>query len=253
MSVTPIGTAFKLAYELSPIYLTGSSSSIIGQFPGQVVPLIFFTEGLGINFVLSLASGTESVTLDDFFAHFIPMPGTSLIDYQIATYPFANQAIAANAVIQQPLNISMRMVCPVRNRLGYASKIATMMLIKQALDQHNQSGGTYSILTPSYFYTDCVMVRMTDISGGESAQSQHTWQMDFQQPLITLDAANAASKGLMGKLTNGGQVTGNSWSGANAAVGGSIPGTVSGFGVVSPTDALGGPLGALGPFAGASP
>jgi hypothetical protein len=250
MSVTPIGTAFKIAYELSPIYLTGGSSSIIGSFPGQIVPFIAFTEGLGLNLLLSVASGGENIELDDFFAHFIPMPGTSLIDYQIATYPFANQAIAANAVIQQPLNISMRMICPVRNRLGYAAKIATMMLIKQALDQHNNTGGTYSILTPSYFYTDCVMMRMTDISGGSDVQAQHTWQLDFQQPLVTLDAAQSASQGLMGKLTNGGQVTDPSWSGANAAVGGSVPGNISGFGVTAPTEALGGPIGA---FSGAGP
>jgi len=245
MPVTPVGTAFKLAYELSPIFLTGGSS-VIAQWPYQVVPFIFLTEGLGLNFVIGVASGSENIELDDFFAHFIPMPGSTLIDQQIATYPFANQAVAGNAVIQQPLTISMRMICPVRQRLGYASKIATMMLIKSSLDQHNQQGGTYSILTPSYFYTNCIMLKMTDISGGPSAQAQHTWQMDFMQPLVTLDAAQQAATGLMGKLTNGGVVTDPSYSGANAVIGQSVPGSVSGFGVVGSADSLAAPISIAG-------
>jgi len=241
MAITPVGTAFKLAYELSPIFLTGGSS-VIAQWPYQIVPFIFLTEGLGLNFVIGVASGSENIELDDFFAHFIPMPGATLIDQQVATYPFANQAVAGNAVIEQPLTISMRMICPVRQRLGYASKIATMMLIKSSLKQHNEQGGTYSILTPSYFYTNCLMLKMTDISGGPSAQAQHTWQMDFVQPLLTLDAANAAKNGLMNKLDQGGMVTDPSWSGANAVVGSPVPGGASGFGVVAPADGLAGPI-----------
>ena len=244
MPVTPVGTAFKLAYELSPIYLTGNSSTV-GNMLGGVLPFIFLTEG--INFPLSLITGGQDIELDDFFAHFIPMPGSTLIDTQIATYPFANQDVAANAVIRQPLTVSMRMVCPVRNRLGYAAKIATMMLIKSTLDDHNAHGGTYSILTPSYFYTDCIMTRMSDISGGASAQAQHTWQLDFVQPLITLSAAqDAASQGLMGRLINGGQVTTSSWSGPEAVIGQSVPGGNFATGVVPGPAALGATISGAG-------
>lgn len=241
MPVTPVGIAFKLAYELSPIFLTGNSS-VTGSLPQQMLPFVFLTEG--INLPLSLASGGENIELDDFFAHFIPMPGATLQDNQIATYPFANQAIAANAIITQPLQISMRMICPVRSRLGYAAKIATMMLIKAALDAHNQQGGTYSVLTPSYFYTDCLMLKMTDISSGPSAQAQHTWQFDFVQPLIALDAAKQAANSLMTQLTTGAKVTSNFWSGVNAAIGNVFPGYASGVaGALPDAAALGAPIG----------
>ena len=245
MPVTPVGVAFRIAYEISPIYLTGGSTLASLQI-GGILPLVFLTEGLGLDLVLGLASTAGRLDLDDFFAHFVPMPGSTLVDNQIATYPFANQTVAANAVIQQPLTISMRMICPVRNRLGYASKIATMMLVKSALDDHNAQGGTYSILTPSYFYTDCIMTRMSDISGGPSAQAQHTWQMDFVQPLLTLNAAQqAAAQGKMGRLINGGQVTNSSWSGTEAMTGQSVPSGTFGIGVASPpADALGAPIGA---------
>lgn len=215
MSITPVGTAFKIAYQLSPIFLSGGST-VVANMPFSPVPFIMLTEGLGLNTIFSIPR--QNIELDDFFAHFVPMPGSTLIDNQIATYPFANQDIAANAVIRQPLTISMRMICPVRNRLGYAAKIATMMLIKGTLDQHNAQGGTYSILTPSYFYTDCVMTRMSDISGGESAQAQHTWQFDFVQPLLTLNPAQlAAAQGKMSRMINGGVITNSEWSGVDAA------------------------------------
>jgi hypothetical protein len=237
MPVTPVGTAFKIAYQLSPIFLTGGSA-VTGQIAQQTIPFIFLTEGLGLNTLFSIPR--QNIELDDFFAHFVPMPGATLADNQIATYPFANQAIAANALIKQSLNISMRMICPVRNRLGYAAKIATMMLIKSALDSHNNSGGTYSILTPSYFYTDCLLLKMTDISGGESAQSGHTWQLDFVQPLLTLEAAQQAATGLMGIMQNGGKVTGSFWSGVNSVIGQIAPGFASGtVSTLAPAESIG--------------
>jgi hypothetical protein len=91
------------------------------------------------------------------------------------------------------------------------------------------------------------MLKMTDISGGQTAQAQWQWQMDFVQPLITLEEAQIASQGLMGKLMNGGEVTGSDWSGANAAIGQSAPGFASGaISTVAPADALGAPIAIAG-------
>jgi len=233
---TPVGVAFRIAYEISPIYLTGNST-IIGQKLGSVLPMVFLTEG--INLPLAFITERGLPDLDDFFAHFVPMPGSTLVDNQVATYPFANQDVAANAIIRQPLTVSMRMICPVRNRLGYPAKIATMMLLKSTLDDHNAQGGLYSILTPSYFYTDCVMTRMTDISGGESVQSGHTWQLDFMQPLVDLSQAQEqAVNGKMGRLVNGGEVTDSNWSGPQAVLGQSTPGNIN-AGPAPPTDSVG--------------
>jgi hypothetical protein len=158
-----------------------------------------------------LISGGTNVDLDDFFANFYPLPGSSLIDQQIGMYPFANQTVAANAIIVQPLAISMLMQVPVRDPGGYVSKLSNMTSIQNTLHQHNTTGGTYTIATPSYFYTDCVMIGMHDISSGESRQAQIQWKLDFIQPLVSLQAATTAFNTMMQQLSSGVQTTGSNF------------------------------------------
>lgn len=205
---------FKLAYQISPILLTGGI--VAGSI--EALPIVALTEEA--NFVSSLVSGTQNTELDDFFAHYFPLPGATLIDQQAATYPFANQAIAANAVITNPNTVSLMMLCPVRNTLGYGIKLATMMALQKTLAQHNSKGGTYSIVTPSYIYTNCIMLAMRDVSGGESKQKQFSWQLDFFQPLLSVASAQSALSSLMQKLNNGTQITGTpDWSSRASAIG----------------------------------
>jgi hypothetical protein len=225
-SLPPLGYAFKLAFQLSPIFLTGSSS-LVNWIGGGMFPLIFLTEPLHL--VTSLASGGENVELDDFFAHFAPIGGATLINNQIAQYPFANQRVAANALICQPLEISLKMICPVRDRLGYAAKLATMMTMQSVLFQHNAQGGTYTIATPSYLYLNCIMTAMRDISGGESNQVQHTWQLDFQQPLLTQEEADAVQNSFYSKVTAGLQINSSSMSTPDINIGQTLP-NVTGLG-----------------------
>lgn len=218
MSINPGLAIYKLAFQLSPIILQGGVATNIS---GGMLPIIAVTEAL--NFPLGLLSGTENIELDDFFANFLPLPGASIADNQIGTYPFANQSVAANALIAQPLTISMLMVVPVRNDFGYAAKLGIMTALQAVLANHNQAGGTYTIVTPSYFYTNCIMVGMRDVSNGASHQAQNAWQMDFVQPLLTLEAAQQAQNSLLSKITNGTQVQGQngalSWSGVSSNAG----------------------------------
>ena len=229
MAIAPGALAYKFAFQLCPIFLSGGIASLI---PGQYLPIIALTEAL--NLPLGLISGSENIELDAFFANYIPQPGATIIDNQVAEYPFANQAVAANALIQMPLMVSMRMICPARNTLGYAAKTATMLLLQTALQQHNQRSGTYTIITPSYFYTNCIMLRMTDVTSGQGGhQAQVEWQMEFRQPLLTAAAAAAAQNSLMSKLTSGGQINGDPvWSGANTSTGSVSP-------LTDPTQAVG--------------
>lgn len=207
-------TVFKLAYEISPILLTGGI--VAGSI--ETLPIVALTEGA--NFVSSLVSGGDATSLDNFFAHYYALPGATLIDNQVATYPFANQAIAANAIIANPLVISLMMICPARNKLGYGIKLATMMALQKTLTQHNSLGGTYSIVTPSYIYTNCVMLGMRDVSGGESKQKQYMWQLDFFQPLLSVASAQSALGSLMQKLNDGTQINGTpTWSSRASAIG----------------------------------
>jgi hypothetical protein len=211
-------SAFKLAFEISPIVLTGG---IAASIPGTMLPIIAITESL--NFVSGLLSGGDPLDLDDFFAHFVPLSGSTLVEQEIGHYPFANQAVAANAVIADPLHVSLRMICPVKSALGYAEKLATMIALQKAIALHNASGGTYTVATPSAIYTNCLLLRLFDASSSDSAQAQNTWQWDFEKPLLTQEDAASAQNNLMSKITSGVPILGSgggvSWSGIASTVG----------------------------------
>lgn len=193
---------FKLAYQLSPIILTNGIASSVGG----ALPIITLTEAA--NFGRSLLQGQLDINTDEYFANWQPMPGATLVDQEVAMYPFANQAVAANAVISNPLSISMLMTCPVRGLFGYTSKSITMQGLKLALDQHNSTGGTYTILTPSFIYFNCLMRSMRDVSSGDTKQTQVAWQFDFIKPLLTEEDPLGALSNLMGQMTNGTQING---------------------------------------------
>lgn len=217
MSLSVGLAVWKLAFQLSPIILTGGLAKIM---PGQMLPLIALTEALSFPLGL-LSGGSDSLDLDGFFANFEPLPGATLLHQDLARYPFGNQGIAANAVIQQPLRFSMLMKTPAHGPLGYFLKLAVFQTLQAALYQHNTRGGTYIVMTPSFVYTSAVMLDLRDTSSGETRQPQNAWTFDFEQPLITLSDIQSAQSSLMSQITAATQVTGQSptWSGISAAGG----------------------------------
>lgn len=234
---------FKLAYQISPIILTGDSE--VTQFmPQGFLPIIALTEG--INFIRGLLQGAEDRNLNDFFAHFEPQAGTTLIDNQIGTYPFADQAVAANAVIVQPRHVSLKMVCPARGDGGYLTKLATLSALQAALQLHSTTGGTYIVATPSFIFTNCVLTGLRDISSHSTKQVQTDWQFDFVQPLLTLAQAEGTQNNPMRMLAAGLPTTG-AQSGIGTTIGSMISGALSSLmpaaqslgGVAAP---LGGPV-----------
>jgi hypothetical protein len=237
--------AFQLSFQCSPIIFTGG---IAAQIPGGMLPIILITQSL--SFIEGILAGSDGTDLDDYFAHFQPLPGSTLINQSIGKYPFANQQVAANAIITQPLRISMRMICPARGESGYALKLATMTALRSAFYQHNLSGGTYTVATPTYFYTNCVMSDpgATDTSLGESKQVQNTYQLDFEQPLLTLQDAMAAQNNLMSQISGGLPVGASpSWTGLSPTVGnpsslgaiGLIPGATNPAGTQTASPTIG--------------
>lgn len=222
-------SAFKLSFVDSPIFLSGGLAQNI---PGGALPLIVITESL--NLVNGLLAGGSNVGLDNFFGTFKIPSGGTLIDFQYAHYPFANQSVAANAAIAQPLQISLIMSCPVREPGGYFFKTAIMYALQQTLSNHVAQGGTFTVLTPSYFYLNCLLLRLTDVTpAGEEKQAQADFQFDFEQPLLTLNQALQAQNSLMSKFNGGTQVLGQpSWSG-QSTIGSTSP--VSNLGGAIPT------------------
>jgi hypothetical protein len=97
------------------------------------------------------------------------------------------------------------------------------MSLKQTLAKHNAAGGLYTVYAPSYIYQNLVMTAMHDITpgaeGGEARQS--TWQFDFEQPLLTEEAAQNAQNSMMSSITNGTSLGTDelSWSNAVSNIG----------------------------------
>ncbi len=144
----------------------------------------------------------------------LPIPGGSIGANQVAMYPFANQAIAANAIIRQPLNISMLLIAPANpDTVGYGRKNSVMTSLVSSLQQHDNLGGTYSVTTPAYTYTNCLRLAMYDVSDGRSKQVQYMWRIDFIQPLLTIEQVQQAQSSLMQTLSSGTPIVGTpSWS-----------------------------------------
>ena len=200
--------AYTLAFEISPIFLVGGIATGV---PGGVLPIVLLGSSLaGVTQGVLLGSG---LNFESFFARYIPIPGGNIINQSFARVPFANQSVASNAVIREPLTISLLMYAPVKDTAGYLSKLALYTSLATSLETHNNLGGMYHVLTPAKFYRNCLMTAMTDITGAETNQKQIEWQLDFFQPLLTQSSATNAVGGLMKKLAGGSPVTSPNWSG----------------------------------------
>ncbi|CAB5539769.1 MULTISPECIES: hypothetical protein [Citrobacter] len=209
MSLNYLGQAFKLAFEISPILLV---DGIAADIPGGVMPIAVLTEGISVADGLLHGDIGKGPT-----AAFTPMAGTTLIQQDIGNLNFYNLVTAANSVVNKPNRVLLQMIRPAfTSGGGYATKGMTFTALKLALDMHNQSGGSYTVLTPSFIYTGCLMRQLIDVSGfsEQNKQVQHTWQFEFDQPLLAISQLEAALGNLMSKFETGMPSSGGlSWSG----------------------------------------
>jgi hypothetical protein len=226
-------TQFQISYELSPIILVGG---IAATMSGGMLPILAVLQSQ--DFTNGILSGpTADVSYGNTFATFRPMTGGTLIVNQIGQYPFANQTVAANAIIAQPINISMIMDCSPRQSGDLLNRQAVISNLKQTLDNHTKLGGYYAVATPGYLYQNLVLLGIRDITGGETKNSQTTFQWDFVAPLITQEDQNGSTNSLMTTLQNflppgTPQGVTPSWSGLPSTIGSFISGAT---GIVIPS------------------
>jgi hypothetical protein len=235
---------YELAYQVSPLVLTGGMAL---SAPGSMMPFLAFANSAIFAGLASASATTGLNNLDDAFGAFQVYPGGSLVENIIGKYPFANQYVAANAIIRDPIHISLIWETPMRGIGAWAVKLATMQALKATLDSHNNAGGTYSVITPAYVYDNLVMTALFDNSRADTPLPQNAWRFDFERPLVQLQELTSALSQLMAQLTNG-TPTNGSWSGIGAAIGAtavqpqSSPGTTSTLpGVLTTGTATGNP------------
>jgi len=183
-------TVFSATYEDSPIILQGG---IAQNLPLQVLPITLITEVFDV----------PGITNGQLFAKYKPLSGGTLSKWSVAEYPFSTMQMAANAQVQQPLDISMLMICPAQNNGGYIFKQAVLTALKLALDTHILSGGSFTVVTPAFTYTNCLLTSLRDVTPTADKQVQYMFQWDFTQPLITAAGAQQVLGNLMNKFQNG--------------------------------------------------
>lgn len=214
--MNPVNAAYSLAYEVSPIWFTGgvASFSPIG-LPMAAITQPLSTVGTSIS---DLAKGASiDVTGQPFFT-WRPLPGSTIWESEIAEFPFFTNQIAANAQVQRPLRVSMLGHCPMGKDTSATIKLATIQLLQSFISSHCNSGGTFTVFTPSYTYFNCLLTNFIDVSTGESNQAQVSWQLDFTQPLLNFPGTTGLTSALMSALSGGGTVSTDStgaipWSG----------------------------------------
>lgn len=222
-------SVFALAFQKSPIILC---NGIATSIPGGMLPIIAITEAA--NFTTGLLSGNNPLNLDSFFANFWPLPGSTLIDNDLGEYPFANQTVAANAIIGKPLQLSVMMEIPAKIAGGYVSKLVTVTALKAALDLHINQGGTFTVATPAFTYTNGLLRVLRDQSRQDTKQAQNRYQWDFEFPLITQAQATTALGSLMSKISGGLPTSSTAWSSISNSIG--LPS--SGAGATLPSSSI---------------
>lgn len=223
-----VQTVYKLAFQVTPIWLTGAP---VASAPGKMVPFAALTDpdlyraaaggaSAPTRFIENASGGFDDSpawNLDNAFGAFTVLPGGTLVKQDPATFPFANQQVAANATIFDPLNVSLVWDTPMRGLNAWAAKFAIMGNVQARLTAHNNNGGTYTVVTPAYIYQNMLLTNLSDASRGGQPIPQNAWRFDFCKPLIRIQDLMEAQSALMQKLT-GGLPTDGSWSGPIASV-----------------------------------
>lgn len=183
---------FKRSYQIAPILLT---QGIAAGLPNRQMTILTLTEG---------NDSANYANDNDYFAHFKPLPGGTLVDFSPAEYPFASMAMAANAMVQNALRISLQMTCPARDGANsYPNILNTITRIRQQLTAHILAGGLFTVATPATIYDNCLLVALRDTSSAGDKKVQGVFQWDFVQPLVTQEAAAVVYNNLYSKLSAG--------------------------------------------------
>ena len=185
---------FRRDYQLAPILLVGGIANRTAQN--------------GTMTILTLTEGSETVNYpneSDYFAHFKPLPGGTLVDFSAAEYPFASMNMAANAMVQNALKFSLLMTCPPRTnpRISYPSVQAIITRIQRQMTAHVLAGGVCTVATPATIYQNCLFLSLRDASSAGDKTVQNAFVWEFLQPLITQQAAEQVYNNLYNKLANG--------------------------------------------------
>lgn len=195
---------FVLSFQTCPIVLM---EGIAGS---GVMPLVeilnptFAADSISTNSDTGQVTATSDSTgiSDGTFGAFRVLPGGTLIDNDIAHFPLASMSVAANAIITNPLRFAVEMASPAGGDLSLSRRLSIFTSLKNVLDNHIAVGGYFNVATPAFIYTGCLLLNLEDSSDvPDGGQTQVRWVWNFEQPLITLQQAQAAVNDAMSKVS----------------------------------------------------
>ncbi|AQQ46761.1 hypothetical protein KDW67_33980 [Burkholderia cenocepacia] len=193
--------AWKALYETNPILLTGGVAGNLGV-PLPLGSLLSMATS-GMSSILSLlgAGGGTGPSLNEI--SFVPGAGTALYQAQNPMYPTADMQTAANASILLPTQVTMTMIMPAQGVGGYEVKSAALAALKSILEQHQQRGGSFTVVHPAYVYTGCLLNQLVDQTS-RTKNVATEWLWIFDRPLVAEESAlGSVLNGTMQAITNG--------------------------------------------------
>lgn len=194
---------FQISYQVCPIVLVGG---IAGT---GVLPISQILSPSSDSGTLSTDTSTGNTQEDGSsssappFGSFRVLPGGTLMDNEIAHFPLASMAVAANAIIINPLRFAVEMLAPASGDITLSQRLSIFTSLKSTLDSHIQQGGYFNVATPAFIYTGCLLIDLVDSSDvPDGAQTQVKWVWNFEQPLITVQQAQVAVNNAMNKVSS---------------------------------------------------
>lgn len=223
---------YRLGFEISPVILC---EGIAQAIPGGMLPIVALTQSA--SFVTGLLSGASNLTnMDKYFCHWRAAQGGTMLDYEIGRYPFANQTVAANALLAMPLQISLLMDAPVNENTGAMTKLVSHSALQATLQAHANLGGTFIVATPALIYSGCILKSVRDVTGGGGSDPtpQRQWLWSFEQPLVSEKQSDRAVNTFLNKIGAGDKITDGAWTSTanalgNTSLGGGVAEAVTGL------------------------
>lgn len=181
-----------------PIFLTGGIVQQWFGFPSYTpIPIILFTEPEGIAQQL-LGGDWRQIDMATLWANWLCIQENPLT-YETQLYPVANRETAASSQMRVPSDISYRLITDAPIPANEALRIGNWSSFETILKNHTDLGGTFALITDSFFYQNCILKNVSK-ADPDPSQKAIQWRVDFSRPLVKRKSFTGAYSSLAQSL-----------------------------------------------------
>lgn len=106
-----------------------------------------------------------------------------LISYEWSEYPYLSKQIITNAGMKQPTKFSVDVYSVLTAKNPVSINLLKLGILKKTLEYYLAKGGLFTVLTLFGNISDCVLEKVTGISGDDSIDGTHL-RFSFSKPNI---------------------------------------------------------------------